>query len=473
MLSQYLSMLRFSPLFLLWASTCFATTFPYATRTKDYSSWSPASQSDTNTTGMAGATVALPSSISSAEYNPAGYAMETGSLSAQINRISITDKRIQPDGQSIDSSQWGLGLSPPPWGFSLSYYSPMTESDSYFSPNTFDPLKTEVSLKELRATVARSFWNGHVAIGVSAELDKAVRELGSFSYNSYAPSFALGALFRMQDHFIFGVSYLPPLTIGAAPNQPDQAELPGFNRAVLRPSQLDFGVGWVPNRFFKAGASLSYVGDTANTALLYDQSVITGATPTWVPRLGASYVLAEFSNFKSELALGSYYASSRLEGESNRFHATSGWDINPYFINIGLGFDLASDYKNIMIGVGIDIVRTLRTFNIIPKDPTPPLNGFLPNAKHISADGLPDTMTIGEKKSNHPVSLGDVKQIVEELPTNISDKVKGIPTTVEKKEAKAAKKKHPKKRKKKKPPEQPLGNQGGFNLNGNGNNQDQ
>jgi hypothetical protein len=294
--------------FLLWvgvlsqAPESLATTFPYSTRDKSYSAWTPATQSDTNTTGMAGATVALPSSISSAEYNIAGYAMETGSLSAQINRISITDKRLQPDGAEIDSSQWGLGLSPPPWGFSLSYYSPITESDSYFSPNTFDPLKTEVSLKELRLGVARSFFDGHFAIGVAAELDKAVRELGSYTYDSYAPSFALGALLRGPDHLIFGVSYTPPLTIGAAPNQPDQAEMPGFNQAYLRPSQLNFGVGWVPNRFFKTGLSLAYVGDTANTALLADQSIVTGATPTWVPRIGESYVLAEFSILTSSIS---------------------------------------------------------------------------------------------------------------------------------------------------------------------------
>jgi hypothetical protein len=75
-------------------------------------------------------------------------------------------------------------------------------------------------------------------------------------------------------------------------------------------------------------------------------------------------------------------------------------------------------------------------------------------------------MTIGEEKAHRPVTLGEVKEMVNELPTNISAKVKGLPTTVEKKEAKA-KKKHHKKHKKKKPPEQPLGNQGGFNYDNN------
>jgi hypothetical protein len=414
------------------APRCLASnpTFPYSTRNTNYSAWSPGAQSDTNTTGLAGATVALPSSISAAEMNPAGFAMEMGSLSAQINRISIVDKRIQPDGASMDSTQWGLGVNPSPWGLSIAYYSPITENDVYTSPSTMNASRTEVSLKEFRFTVARNFFNGRLAIGVSGELDKAVRELGPYSYDSYAPSFALGALYRMYEHIILGASYIPPLTINAT-HDPDQAELPGFNQAVLRPSQLNLGLGWIPNRFFKIGASLSYVGDTANTALLSDQSIATGVTPTWIPRAGASYILAQFNNFQSELAMGSYYATSRFAGESNLLHATTGWDINPYFVNIGVGFDLAKDYRNIMFGVGVDIVRTLRTFDIIPRDPTPTFNGFFPSPPRVSADGLPDAMTHGEEKKTSPPTLGDVTQIVKDAPSNLVKKVEGKPTTVD------------------------------------------
>ena len=85
---------------------------------------------------------------------------------------------------------------------------------------------------------------------------------------------------------------------------------------ILHASQMNLGVGWVPNRFFKVGVSLAYIGDTANTALLYDQSITSGSTPTWIPRVGASYVLAQFSNFSSEFAAGSYYAPSRFSGEA-------------------------------------------------------------------------------------------------------------------------------------------------------------
>ena len=418
-----------------------ATALPYPTRTKDYSGWSPGIQSDTNTTGMAGATVALPSSISSAESNPAGFAMETGSLSAQINRISVIDKRVQPDGQPIESNQWGLGVSPPPWGFSLSYYSPMTEAGTYVSPNTGREIKTEASLKEFRLTAARSFFEDHLAIGVSAELVKAVREIGSVSYDSYTPSYRIGALYRIRNHIVLGASYSPPLSIGPASDNVPQADMPGFNRAMLRPSEINLGIGWVPNRFFKTGFSLSRIGTTDNTALLADQSTATGTTPTLIPRAGASYILAQYTNFQSELAVGTYFATSRLHGKPSRWHATMGWEANPGFINLGVGFDLSQDYRNIMIGIGIDLVRTLRTFKIIPRDPTPPLNGVFPRPTTISADGLPDALTRGEEKSTSPPTLKDVKQIIKEVPKNIADKVKGKPTSVEK--APPPKKKNP------------------------------
>ena len=405
--------------------------FPYSVRTHDYSGYTSAPQSDTNTTGMAGATVALPASISSAQANPAGYAMETGSVSAQINRIEIFDLRIQPDGQPIDSSQWGFAVSPPPWGFSITYYSPITENALYDSALTGDSLLTEVSIKELRLNVSRYFLDSRLALGVALELVKAVRELGPYSYDSEAPSFILGALYRLPSHFVLGAGYTPPLAIGPNSNDYLQDEMVGFNRSVIRPSELDLGVGWVPNRFFKTGLQVSYIGDTTNTALLADETVTTGSHPTWVPRIGESYVIADYKNFKSEWAVGSYYETSRLSGYGDRAHLTTGLDVNPYFINLSAGFDLASDYRNFMLGIGIDIVRTLRFFDIIPNDPTPHYDGIIPNPVEFSADGLPDAMTTGEIRIAPSISLGDVADLVSEGPSNISDKFAGRPTKVQ------------------------------------------
>ena len=218
--------------------------------------------------------------------------------------------------------------------------------------------------------------------------------------------------------------------------------MPGFNRAVIRPLLATAGAGWIPNRFFKLGLSLTYAGATQNTALLSDQSVTTGAYATWVPRLGASYVLAEYTNFKVEGALGSYFDHSRLSDSSNRVHATAGLEANPYFMNLGTGIDVADGYKNIMLSVGIDIVRTARAFDIIPKEPVPAINKAWPSAFVVMSDGLPEGLTRGEERNFGSTSVLQVEKIIEDVPGNISKRVSGEKTTVnveEEKENKALK----------------------------------
>lgn len=383
---------------------------------------------------MAGATLAVPSSISAAEANPAGFSMLTGSLSAQVNKVSFNDKKLQRSGDPIESSQWGFGLSPPPWGFSLAYYSSQTESGTYVSPVTDDTVATEVSIKEFRLTASRSFFDDTLALGVGLELIKAVRQQDDLASNAYAGSYRVGLLYKLPAHLIVGASFSPRVTVGPAGSPDPEIAIPGFNRNVVRPAQLGFGFGWMPNRFFKAAYSITFVGATANTALLADENVTTGANPTYVPRVGASYVLAEYENFKVEAAAGSYFEVSRLSDEGSRLHVTAGIEANPYFINTGAGFDLSSGYRNVMLSVGVDIVRTARALALIPKDNVPPLNGTFPRIDAVSADGLPDTLTHGEEKNFTPPSVIDVGKIVEDVPGNISKKVSGQPTTVEAKE---------------------------------------
>ena len=353
-----------------------AFILPYSTRTQDFSSWTPATRGDTNTIGMAGATVALPTSISAAEANPAGFGMLTGSVSAQIVSTTLHDQRLQRSGDAIESSEWGLGVSPAHWGFAIAYYSPETESGTYVSPNTGDTVKTEVSLKELRFTLARDFFGDKLAIGTTFEVVKAIRELNDASLDAFGASYQLGALYRLPNHILIGFSFMPEVSVGPASNPDPQTVMPGFNRSVLRPMLITLGAGWIPNRFFKLGASITYAGHTNNTALLYDQTVTSGATPTWVPRLRVSYVVAEYSNLKVEAATGSYFEVSRFADQSNRLHMTAGIEINPYFVNLGAGFDVSNGYEDYVVSVGIDIVRTARAFDISPKTTYLPIKAF-------------------------------------------------------------------------------------------------
>src|SRR6202789_3550570 len=87
-----------------------AFIYPYTVRTQNYSSWTPATQGDTNTIGMAGATVALPTSISATQGTPPGSAMTTGAVSTQINNMTYEDQRLQRSGEPISVSQWGFAI---------------------------------------------------------------------------------------------------------------------------------------------------------------------------------------------------------------------------------------------------------------------------------------------------------------------------------------------------------------------------
>ena len=435
--------------FLLLLSTVSARAellpLPYSARTLPYSGWTPASRGDTNTIGMGGATLALSSSISAAESNPAGYAMVSGSLSAQINQTTFEDRRLQRSGESIRSREWGLAVSPPPWGFSIAYYTPISESGTYGLPATGQAVTTEVSLGEYRATAARAFLDQTLSIGVGIQYLQAYRELADQHFNSSGWGTTWGLLYRLPLHVIVGASWSPAVRV--APSGNGVPLLPGFDQPVLRPSQLGGGVGWLPNRFFKVGASLTYVGATENTALLADQAVRIGEASTWVPRFGVSYVLAEYTHFKSEAAAGSYFEQSRLSGQSNRLHMTAALEANPYFVNVGAGFDLSSGYQNFMLSVGIDIVRTLRTLKIIPNDPVPPANQAFPTPGVNDPNGLPEGVTHGEGPSTQGPSVKEIGRIIKETPGNIAAKVNGEPTTVEVQE-KAKKAKHKKKKKK-------------------------
>lgn len=425
-----------------------ADPLPYSNRSQDYSAWTAATRGDITTVGMAGATLAVPSSIAGAEANSAGYAMEMPSLSVQINSVTLHDQAVQRTGQSFTSGQFGVGVSAAPWGFGIAYYSPLTES------GTFDvagrKLPMEVSLKEFRFTVARSFLESRLALGFSVGLEKAVREFGPTDFNSWGFGAHLGALYRLEDHVFLGASYVPEMHLDPSGISGSVPGLTGLDRGVWLPAQIGLGVGWRPNRFFKGGFSLNYVAPTRNTALLADQSIATGLNPTWIPRLGASYVIAEFNKWRLEGAAGTYYEPSRLSDEANRLHGTGELEAEIYFADVGLGVDAAANYRNVLVSVGVNVVSLMRTFKLIPADSVPAYSGFFPPIDRISADGLPGAMTTGEKKNYKEPSLQEMQKIVSEIPKKIETTLNGgkTPAPIPVPGAPAAKKKKPRRRKK-------------------------
>lgn len=382
----------------------------YPTRTRPYSGWTAIVKGDNNTVGMAGATVALPNSISAMESNPAGFAMNLGGLAAQINSFSLKDPDTNQGSNGTTEYQWGLGTSVPPWGYGITYYAPATEHIA----------RSEVSVREFRASAARLLGE-RTSVGASIEMIKGIRKFDGTDQSSAHLGFQIGVLHKLDNHWVLGASYSPPADIGPDSNG-SGVQTFGFNQTIKIPALISFGIGFMPNRFFKAGASIVMVGSTSDTALLIDQTKPYGQSLTVQPRLGASYILVEYDSVKVELAMGTYYEISRIDGQANRIHGTFGLDVNPYFVNTGIGTDMARGYSNWTVSVGFDIVRTVRFFGIIPKDTVPPYKGSFPPIFDVSADGLADGFTQGEEKSISPPSAEDVRNIVEGIPKRIEAK---------------------------------------------------
>jgi hypothetical protein len=427
-------MLHFISLLLSMFSTNAQAQIPginYPQRFFPYQGWSAIARGDTNTIGMAGATVALPNSISAIEANPAGLAMTLGGLAAQINSYSIRDPEVNRSTEDSSEYQWGVATSVPPWGFGISYYSPKSElvSDS------------EVSVRQLRMGAARLIGQ-NLSIGLSLETHSAIRSFDHRVYNAVKIGWRLGALYKLEDHWVLAATYVPGIDIGRGAETAIGNPSSGFNQSVVEPQILAVGIGFMPNRFFKAGFSMQFVGGTPGTRLLYDQTIGFGENFSVQPRVGGSYVLLEYDWLKAELAAGTYYESTRIGNKDGRLHGTFGLEVNPWFVNTGVGGDFAPHYKNFSVSIGVDIVRTLRFFAIIPRDQVPPYDGYLPPIREISADGMPEGFTQGEEKTVGAASAGDVKQIVEEIPARVEAAISSNPSA----KAKAVQRKDRRKR---------------------------
>ncbi|MBS1961848.1 MAG: hypothetical protein JST04_06515 [Bdellovibrionales bacterium] len=410
------------------ASAFGANVLPYSQRTRAYSGFGTTVRGDNETIGMAGATVAIPNSVSSIETNPAGLTMTMGSVTAQLNSNEMKDRILTgSETKKVRSNQWGLTVTPGDWGYALAYYTPSFEGGDYVSSNTGRQAEYEISLKQLRFSVSRALLNKRLSLAASVEVNHAIRNLADEDHGATDLSYKLGAIYHLGGHYLLGASYSPPQEIGGSVVGSGTPDLPGYAQPIRSPMLLTVGAGWIPNRFFDVGFAVIAVGSTRDTALLRDQSVTVGEGFTLQPRLGASYVVAQYRILKVSLAGGTYYETSRIEGEPNRLHYTSALQVNPWFVNLGIGVDRATNYDNFFVSVGFDVVRLARTFDIIPPEPVPPPNTFWPPPLKRNSDGLPDGLTAGEPQRYKGPSAEDVKEIIENVPTNIEHKVKGLP----------------------------------------------
>jgi hypothetical protein len=416
---------------LLWNRSASATdVLPYFTRTRGYSGWGTSVRGDIRTVGMAGATIGLGDTLIASFDQPAGLAMTLTDIDFNVTSNSIHDAQIQTYSDPVMSNNFGVALSHYPWGFSLGYISPYREADSYsIGEASADPHWYQITTRELRFSLARLFFNDKLSLGASFSYGQTEDEIDSIApddaisnaYHAYSAGFTFGGLLQLPKHFLLGLSLHLPQTFGVDTAANPSPILPGFYQSVTVPARLGFGLGWMPNRFFRGDMNLVFVGTSSNTALLRDDSAMIGQKMTVQPHLGVAYVFAEFKEVKATAYTGVYYETSRIDSEPDRVHFTLGTEAKVWVFGLGLGVDMASSYQNNFFAITVDVFKLMAKVGLIPWPVRSSYGGWLPQVDKYSDDGLPRPLVQNWKPGQHAV---DAIKAGLDLPDAIQKKVK-------------------------------------------------
>lgn len=370
-------------------------SFNYPVRTRGYSGYSTTIRGDISTLGMAGATVGLADSFVASGDNPAALAMTRDGIQLQVSGNEVQDGDLQTYSERMKTVNFGLALSHYPYNLSFGFWSPNSEGQNYILPSTGETFNAQVHTREYRATLSRVFFDNKLALGTSLIMGQAVESLTfpsrlgiNRSAHAYRMGLGLGAMLQLPRRVLFGISAAMPMDYPISPQTETSIGVNDFFQPVKTPGRFGLGIGWLPNRFFKAGASVLFLGADQNVAVLMDDQREVGKHPTIQPRMGMSYLAAEFKEFKAEVSVGSYLEFTRILGKPHRAHFTAGLDLNIWIFNLGWGIDEAPRYQNLIYSAGIDVIRLIRKLDLIPPECRPPRVGFLPNPTHISDSGL-------------------------------------------------------------------------------------
>jgi|GEM_PF-964563 len=406
-----------------------ATVLPYATRTRPFSGWSSTVRGDIRTIGMAGAMVGLADTFIASTDNPAGLSMTLRNVTIQLAGNKLKDGNLQDFDQSIRSSNIGIAGGAYPWGFSVGWWTPTSEGQIYNLPTTNARVDASVKVREFRFSAARVFFNNRLSLGSSFILGQAVHGLDfpdqafpDEALHSYGITASFGLMWRTWNRILIGVAYnLPVLFPSDVVAHPSNG-IADFNQPIKVPWHLALGTGWIPNRLFRLGTALYFVGKTQGAALLSDNNRLAGESPTVQPRIGANYVWAEFKDLKSDISMGMYLEPSRTAGNAMRFHFTTGLAIDIWILNLGWGIDRAPKYVNYIYTASIDVVRIFRKLDLIAEGWRPPQAGLFYPPFRDSEEGLPRGLV------GHWVSRPgtDIFEMSAEFPKRLEEKMKEI-----------------------------------------------
>jgi hypothetical protein len=402
---------------------------PYTDRTHAYTGWSGVVRGDIRTIGMAGAMVGLGNTFIASGDNPAGLAMTLPGVQLQVTGNRIHDGDLQEYEQTLKTNNLGLAASLYPYGFSVGWWTPHNEGQKYVLPDgrIIDP---RIEVNEFRLSAAHVLFHDRFSLGASVIFGKAMERL-SFpdqpsldrQETSYSVGLGLGAMIKLPRRVILGVAFTPSMHYSADPGAHPTEGISRFFEPVHTPVRMRLGLGWIPNRFFSAGAGVYFLGATQNTALLGDDSRSIGELVTLQPRVGAEYRWAEFKEFKADLALGTYLVPSRIQNSPTRLHGTFGTSFNLWVVNLGWGIDVAPRYTNYIYTAAIDVLRLFRKLDLIREDWHPPNGGLFPPMTRYSEDGLPRPLVKNWSTRKKPTNI---LEIGKEFPERLQKKVEEL-----------------------------------------------
>jgi hypothetical protein len=168
-----------------------------------------------------------------------------------------------------------------------------------------------------------------------------------------------GILFRATEKLSLGAVYKPEITftfeekkfLGQLTGQDTGIQ---WYRNVTLPLRAGIGVNYQCSPNCGVAADTNYIGKQDNTVLVGSNLVSGIANYTFKDKgvydlhVGGNYLFPVGQNAKVDLRAGTYYEPSRVKDLDSRWHYTGGFQINWWRVMVGVGYDKAKDYSNLV-----------------------------------------------------------------------------------------------------------------------------
>lgn len=409
-----------------------AISLPYSTRNSSYSAYQSGTRGDIRTVGMAGATVGLGDTFAAAGDNPAGLALTMNVGDTHASASEISDRAVQRSDAPTVSSSFGAALQAGNWGFSLGSVTPWEEGQFFKIPGQVDPYHLDQYIREYRGGIARRWDSLGLAVGAQLRwsvlhqsIGKSPSEFENPDETTHGTGVTLGALYRLPFHMLLGAAYSTPIHFNPGIGDPSFNVLPGYLQPVDSPTKISLGLGFIPNRIFRADFTLQWVDETLGASVLAEEGLLAGSHDTLEPRVGAAYVFGDFRAMRATAFAGTYLEASRVRLAPTRLHATGGMELKWSFVNFGLGLDVAKGYQNRMASIGIDPFTVMEKLGLIPRPPAHRPRGALSTFLYQSDEGLPDGLMDATRPSSGGPGIDPI-QIGTDIPRILGEKVRTL-----------------------------------------------